>query len=230
MKRLLLFIILILLFTLSGAHAAQVTVTWNAAAPTPNRYKLFQRTDGQAYNYASPIYEGVGSIRQAVLTNLTNGTKYYYVLKACIGNDESYATAEVSTTALDSNSNNRVALVFDGTWYKRVAYEYYGTTNQKIRCSWTPTGTATAYEVRLYSIDRNSEVIISNGKVTVPTIVFTLPKTGHYSVKVRSCKADYSECSDWSTSTSSTDVTIGTDTSPWIIYGNVAGPGAIIIN
>jgi hypothetical protein len=228
MKRHMLFLIILLLLY-SGTDAAQVVVSWNAASPTPNKYKLFQRIEGQTYNYSTPIYEGVGTVRQTVLTGLTNNTKYYYVVKACVGNDESYATMENSVTALDSSSTN-TALLFDGAWYKRAANEYYGTTNQKIRCSWTPVGTAAAYEVRLYSLDRNSEVIISNGKVTVPTIVFTLPKTGHYSVKVRSCKADYSECSDWSVSTNSVDTTIGTDASPWIIYGNVASPGAIIIN
>lgn len=230
MKRCILLFVIMLVSSFSNVQAAQVTVAWNVVTPTPSKYRVYQRTATQQYNYTAPVFEGVG-ISQAVITGLVDGTAYYFVAKAVMGADESCNTDEVMHVATEVVNTSRITLRFDGVWYKRSVYEYYGTTAQKFKCSWTPNGpVAEGYEVRLYSIDRNSETIIANGRVLVPQITFNLPKTGHYYVKVRACRSNYTDCSEWALSTNLSDAVVGTEPGAWIIFGNIASPGAIIIN
>ena len=76
--------------------AAQVTVQWDANDPVPQGYKLFQRQAGQKYNYAAPIWTGTSVV--ATVSNLTDGTTYYFVVRAYDAGTDSGDSNEVSFT------------------------------------------------------------------------------------------------------------------------------------
>ena len=90
----------IILFAASNAFAAwQVTLQWD-----PNRepdlagYKVFSRSEGQAYQYGSPVWEGAATT--CAISNLNEGTSYYFVVRA-IDTDglESADSLEVKATS-----------------------------------------------------------------------------------------------------------------------------------
>lgn len=84
-----------LLFTcITSAQAAQVTLAWDANDPTPDGYRLYQRTEGGAYDYATPAWIGAGTT--CSLDNLGDDTTYYYVVRAYSGSDESGDSNEIS--------------------------------------------------------------------------------------------------------------------------------------
>jgi len=74
--------------------AAQVTLAWDANKPAPDGYRLYQRTDDDAYNYASPVWNGTGTT--AAIDNLADDTDYYFVVRAYVGAEESGDSNEVS--------------------------------------------------------------------------------------------------------------------------------------
>lgn len=84
----------ILIACLQQANAAQVTLAWDANDPAPDGYRLFQRTEGQSYDYAVPVWSGTTA--SAVVDNLTDSTNYYFVVRAYQGSDESGDSNEVS--------------------------------------------------------------------------------------------------------------------------------------
>ena len=95
-KRSLVWILAIgLVFTfITSAQAAQVTLAWDANDPTPDGYRLYQRTESGTYNYDTPTWSGSGTT--CILDNLADETTYYYVVRAYSGSDESGDSNEVS--------------------------------------------------------------------------------------------------------------------------------------
>ena len=89
-------------FTTEGVRAPQnlsidgTTLMWAPNSPVPDGYRLYMRTEGEAYDYGSPVWEGAQ--RQATIENLPNGMTYYFVVRAFISNDESNDSNEVSVT------------------------------------------------------------------------------------------------------------------------------------
>lgn len=228
MKRLL-SLTLLLLFIPLEALSAQITLNWSGLTKVPTTYKIFSSTTAGVYDFSKPALECAGSLSRLTVQSLTNNTTYYFVVRGYTGVEESTSSPEVHAIALDSNPTQSLTTRFVNVWYNRKAYEYSGTTDKNITVSWAACLNADSYEVRLVNLDRGSEITLSSGRVTTNKIVFRLPKTGHYSVKVRSCKDNYTECSDWAYSTNSGDAVINNEANGWCVYGGVAAPGAIII-
>jgi hypothetical protein len=93
------FFILFLLLYHSNIQAAQVTLAWDPNVPAPDGYQVFQRLDGQAYDYASPVCPTPGSDpTQATCTvdNLADDTLYHFVVRAYVGGDVSGDSNEVA--------------------------------------------------------------------------------------------------------------------------------------
>ena len=76
------------------AQAAQVTLAWDANDPAPDGYRLYQRTEGGTYDYATPTWSGPTT--SASLGNLVDNTTYYYVVRAYAGTNESGDSNEAS--------------------------------------------------------------------------------------------------------------------------------------
>lgn len=80
------------------AQAATVTLAWDANMPAPDGYRVYQRIDGQSYDYTLPVWPPDGS-QQAETTctidGLTEGVTYYFVVRAYLGPDESGDSNEV---------------------------------------------------------------------------------------------------------------------------------------
>jgi hypothetical protein len=76
------------------ASAAQVTLQWDANDPAPSGYRLYQRIAGQAYDYTAPKWSGTQTT--CTVSDLSDGTTYYYVVRAYQGTDESGDSNEVT--------------------------------------------------------------------------------------------------------------------------------------
>lgn len=80
----------------AGLQAAQVSLQWDASTnPAIAGYHLYCRAVGQAYNYASPAWQGRES--KCTLDGLAEETTYYFVVRAFDGGGhESGDSNEVS--------------------------------------------------------------------------------------------------------------------------------------
>ncbi|BBO77528.1 hypothetical protein DSCW_49450 [Desulfosarcina widdelii] len=88
-----------LLFSATLALGANVTLQWDANDPEPEGYRVFARESGASYNYANPIWESdAASETTCTLIGLTEGTTYYFVVRAYEGDLESADSEEVSYT------------------------------------------------------------------------------------------------------------------------------------
>ncbi|BBO75034.1 hypothetical protein DSCW_24510 [Desulfosarcina widdelii] len=89
----------IIFFTALYSMAADVTLAWDANDPEPEGYRVFVRESGASYNYANPIWESdAASETTCTLIGLTEGTTYYFVVRAYEGDLESADSEEVSYT------------------------------------------------------------------------------------------------------------------------------------
>ncbi|MEJ2155550.1 MAG: hypothetical protein P8X96_09460, partial [Desulfobacteraceae bacterium] len=80
-----------LLFT-TYAQAAQVTLAWDANNPTPDGYRIFQRLDGDSYDFSSPVWPQAGddaTQTKCTIAGLADNTTYHYVVRAYAGGVES---------------------------------------------------------------------------------------------------------------------------------------------
>lgn len=73
--------------------AAQVTLRWDGNTPAPQGYMVYQRLDGQNYNYNLPVWTGAGVT--CTIAGLTEGTAYFFVVHAFQGSDQSTDSNEV---------------------------------------------------------------------------------------------------------------------------------------
>jgi hypothetical protein len=93
----------------TASAAGQITLAWDANEPAPDGYRLFQRTEGQSYNYGSPIViDGVtdangnipADVQQVTISDvgIADGTleTVYWVIRAFVAEDESGDSNEVS--------------------------------------------------------------------------------------------------------------------------------------
>ncbi len=88
-----LFFIIFSLFTSISAMAASVTLEWDPNSQTIDGYRIYQRNEGQRYDYDSPIWEGKETT--STVSNLKNGTIFYFVVRAYKDNLESPDSNEV---------------------------------------------------------------------------------------------------------------------------------------
>lgn len=80
--------------TYSVPQTTQVSLAWDANDPAPDGYNVYQRTEGQAYDYSQPVISS--SETNATLYNLAYDTTYYFVVRAYVGTDESGDSNEVA--------------------------------------------------------------------------------------------------------------------------------------
>jgi hypothetical protein len=93
------FAALLIMFLPVASMAAQVTLAWDLNTPTPDGYRVYQRAQGDVYDYNSPVWPADGSDHTettCTVGGLTEGATYYYVVRAYVGSDESGDSNEVS--------------------------------------------------------------------------------------------------------------------------------------
>ena len=130
-----------------------------------------------------------------------------------------------------------IALLFPGqTWagpafgadgYEKVEFvTYFGTTDKPVGMEWDAGEGATAYEIRLWHVEK--QVYVTEGSTTETWAMVFLPRSGHFIAELRSVNEETGQASEWVTS-----IEIGTVDGvdwPWWLYGYLAPPGPIIIN
>ncbi len=79
--------------TYSVPQTTLVTLAWDANDPAPDGYNIYQRSEGQTYDYNQPVW--TTSNTTATVYNLEYDTTYYYVVRAYVGSDESGDSNEV---------------------------------------------------------------------------------------------------------------------------------------
>jgi len=80
--------------TYTVPQTTQVTLAWDPNDPVPEGYRIFQRTEGQIYDYTQPVWQG--SNTSCTVYNLEYDTMYYFVTRAYLGTDESANSNEIS--------------------------------------------------------------------------------------------------------------------------------------
>ena len=90
--------------TYTVPQTTQVTLAWDPNDPVPEGYRIFQRTEGQIYDYTQPVWQGTNI--SCTVYNLEYDTMYYFVTRAYLGTDESADSNEISflTPSLPTNS------------------------------------------------------------------------------------------------------------------------------
>ena len=79
--------------------AAQVTLQWDPNTPAPDGYNLYQRVNGQSYNYSNPVNPSVIIGTTYTVSDLQDGATYFFVVRAKVGSDESGDSNEVQYVA-----------------------------------------------------------------------------------------------------------------------------------
>jgi len=108
-KALMAFVFTFILFFANYAHAASVTLAWNANSETDLAgYRIFHREEGQNYDYETPSWEGTETT--CTIENLEQGKTYYFVARAFDTNtecrDENGVLQPGPCESLDSNEVN----------------------------------------------------------------------------------------------------------------------------
>jgi hypothetical protein len=86
------------------ALAATVTLAWIENDPDAQSYRLFQRTDGEVFDYADWIYSG--SNTSFTVNNLENGVTYFFVVRAYNAQTESSDSNEIEFTVGGSDPSS----------------------------------------------------------------------------------------------------------------------------
>lgn len=235
--RKILFPLIVLIFILIPkiSFSATVTLAWDPVDPTPDGYRLFMREESASYDYETPEWEGDETTY--IVPSVPDDTDVYFVVRAYVGEDESVDSNEVvfnssSTGTGDPDPLEKVLHMYfedSDNWEKKQITEYYGTTANTLTCNWTAVTDAEGYEVRLYHMERDVENVLASGKTTNTTLTFQLPRTGHYIVKIRPCRDDYTDCAEWSESIDPTTSDVDGESAGWAVYGYVESPGGIVI-
>ena len=110
---------------------------------------------------------------------------------------------------------------------------YFGTTDEQISVAWNASADATEFDLQLYHVEQKRNLAIA----TTPNkeMILTIPRTGHYIIKVRAKKPDPDNTDEWITSiwAESDDSKYGmVDGQPqgWWVYGYPAPVGGLILN
>jgi hypothetical protein len=88
--------------TYDSPETNQVSLAWDANDPSPDGYYVYQRTEGQVYDYSQPVVSS--AVNAATVYNLVNDTTYYFVVRAYVGTDVSGDSNEVSFMAPSSST------------------------------------------------------------------------------------------------------------------------------
>jgi hypothetical protein len=89
------------------ARATEVTLAWDDNNPIVDGYQIFQRAEGQAYDFSRPAWPTDGrdhSQNSCTIADLTPGVQYYFVVRAYAGKDQSAVSNEVTFVAPDPST------------------------------------------------------------------------------------------------------------------------------
>lgn len=122
----LLFFLLSFCATLApAAHAAEITLTWNANDPDPDGYNLYARIEGEEFDFDNPTWSG--NTKSIVMENLVDGVTYYFIVRSFRGDVESSNSNELhymSRSSSSSGSGNDIVVdnsdenaTATGRWY-----------------------------------------------------------------------------------------------------------------
>ncbi len=92
----------------SFAQAANVSLAWNPNTPAPDGYRVYQRLEGENYDYSSPAWPRNGddpSQTTAAIENLADDTTYYFIVRAFVGSEESGDSNEVRHLTGSASAN-----------------------------------------------------------------------------------------------------------------------------
>ena len=90
------------------AHADSVTLAWDENNPPPEGYRIYQREEGQPFDYTQHVYEG--SEATAIIEGLAPGTTYYFVVRAFSGNEISGDSNELAYTPSETEPEGLTCL------------------------------------------------------------------------------------------------------------------------
>lgn len=85
-----------------------MTLQWDANDPPPMGYRLFQRVEGQPYDYTNPVCTTAGTICK--ISDLIEDTKYYFVVRAYDVHNESGDSNEVAHFVVNIPSKDVVEI------------------------------------------------------------------------------------------------------------------------
>lgn len=110
------------------------------------------------------------------------------------------------------------------------ATTYWGTTVEAVTIAWDASTGATRYEWKAYHPE--TSMVILAGNTATTTIAITLPKAGHFVIRLRACKpaedlADPDLCSEWIDTLNATYAQVDGQAKSWWIYRVLAPPGDI---
>ncbi len=88
--------------TFTIPDTAEANLAWDASDPTQDGYSIYQRTEGQVYDYSQPCWTGTGT--SAAVYNLDYDTTYFFVVRANAGNLQSTDSNEVIFSAATPGS------------------------------------------------------------------------------------------------------------------------------
>jgi hypothetical protein len=107
---------------------------------------------------------------------------------------------------------------------------YLATTNRKISLSWQEVDGADFYEIRLYNLEREAN-LLPPLRTDTNSITFPFPRaapSGHFIVSLRACpnpsNARFNQCSAWVNTTDPEVGMVNGKKRGWWIYGYLAPP------
>ena len=109
------------------AFAAEVTVAWDPNTPTPDGYRLYQRLEGQTYDYTDSVWEGTDVT--TTIYDLADGQRYYFVVRAYTG-------------AYESADSNEITFISESTQAETTSYTIAASAGANGSIS--PAGTVSA--------------------------------------------------------------------------------------
>lgn len=96
-------------FFLGLANAGSVSLAWDPNNPTPEGYNLYQRIEGQPYDYTKPVNKEPITGTSYTVTDLEPG-HYFFVVRAFVGHNESGDSNEIVYVVPDPEPNPRLSL------------------------------------------------------------------------------------------------------------------------
>lgn len=129
-----------------------------------------------------------------------------------------------------------VFILFTSLSYADIELEdhftYFITSNEQLTLQWNTESGAEGYQVRLFHVERDVVSVLTNDITTGNQLVFSVPRTGHYIVEIRSCAGGYTDttCSPWIRTTNSQRAIVNNQPRSWWVYGHVQPPGPPIID
>lgn len=86
-----------------AVSAATLTLGWIENDPNAQSYRVFQRTDSEAYDYSNWIYSG--SDISFTVDNLQDGVTYFFVVRAYSADADSSDSNEIEYNSYDEFEN-----------------------------------------------------------------------------------------------------------------------------